>query len=148
MERTALEVLEDLRRPASSWAPYDPGQSVLLGVAYLGRACVAGFHERAADLEELWRFALAAYNAGPSRVSGAMREARLDEAGFRGMPDWIAAGRPPGAWQTWAGVREYVRRSLEADGVRNPAEPLEYVAAIELLRRRAAAGLDLAGRWA
>lgn len=104
--------------------PHNAEEAIEAGARYM-----AHLYQRFAEIPdrtERWRFALASYNAGRGHINRALELARR-ACGLPGpYSEWVQAGRPAGAWQTWAFTSQYL---VKITGV-HAAETLGYVARI------------------
>lgn len=78
------------------------------------------------NVNERYKFALAAYNTGKGRINRCLAHARR----ACGLPydfrRWEEAGRPPGAWQRWS----FASRFLPRVTGRRAEETIRYVEAV------------------
>lgn len=104
--------------------PHNAEEAIEAGARYM--AYLYARFDEIPDPIERWRFALASYNAGRGHINRALERARR----ALGLPgpysEWVQAGRPAGAWQTWAFTSQYLREITGA----HAAETLGYVARI------------------
>jgi len=102
------------------WTPFDPGESLRCGVWYM-RWLLESYTDRLPGFTERWRFSLASYNAGRSRVNRALIRARKEMSPeYSVYRRWLAANKPPGPWQLWENVAPLVQ-------ARTGSEPIVYV---------------------
>lgn len=101
--------------------PFNPEENIAAGCRYM--AHLYRCFSEIPDPDERYRFALAAFNTGRAKVNRCLAMAR-EACGQPGSyPDWVAAGRPPGPWQTWA----FTSRFLPRVTGKHAQETLRYV---------------------
>lgn len=88
-------------KPSKDADVYNPEDAIEAGAKYL-----TYLYERFPEIpsvNERWKFALAAYNAGRGNINEAIKLAR-GTSHF----EWIRSGSRPGVWQMWWFTREFL----------------------------------------
>lgn len=101
--------------------PQNPEASIKAGCVYMAR--LQSLWTEIPDADERYRFALAAYNAGRQNIRLCAGEARKAVGAPYTHDEWAAAGRVPGAWQTW----EFASRFLGLVTGAHARETIGYV---------------------
>ncbi len=103
---------------------FNPEESIKAGCKYM--AYLYDKFKEIPDVNERYKFALAAYNCGRSNVNRMLAEARKGEGLPENYSEWAAQGAKKGIWQTW----EFASRFLSIVTGRNSRETVNYVGKI------------------
>lgn len=86
--------------------PHDPEANIRAGIKYM--AFLVSKFDEIPDATERYKFALASFNAGRHNINACLEYARRATGALANYDAWVAAGRPPGSWQTWQVASQFL----------------------------------------